>query len=113
MSIAIQDEIKVFENEPEELEESNDEVDGNRGSFDLEQVPQGQRTRRSSIFTITSIGHYAHQATNEVVHTVGQLQHEASKVSRIPIRYFTYFQTDLGYHFFFVVEVHAKHVPSV
>ena len=81
MSIAIQDEIKVFENEPEELEESNDELDGNRGSFDLEQVPQGQRTRRSSIFTITSIGHYAHQATNEVVHTVGQLQHEASKVN--------------------------------
>ena len=85
MSIAIQDEIKVFENEPEDLEESNDELDGNRGSFDLEQVPQGQRTRRSSIFTITSIGHYAHQATNEVVHTVGQLQHEASKVCRIPI----------------------------
>ena len=81
MSIAIQDEIKVFENEPEELEESNDELDGNRGSFDIEQVPPGQRTRRSSIFTITSIGHYAHQATNEVVHTVGQLQHEVSKVA--------------------------------
>ena len=85
MSIAIQDEIKVFENEPEDLEESNDELDGNRGSFDLEQVPPGQRTRRSSIFTITSIGHYAHQATNEVVNTMGQLQHEASKVCRIPI----------------------------
>ena len=85
MSIAIQDEIKVFENEPDDLEESNDELDGNRGSFDLEQVPQGQRTRRSSIFTITSIGHYAHQATNEVVNTMGQLQHEASKVCRIPI----------------------------